>query len=375
MVDNLPNRSRSDLPRPDRPRKGRGAVSNRSGRYEAYETEAVDDGWSLADGGPEEAFAPRVQTQIGRDSSRKILARNQSPDVPFDRSINPYKGCEHGCIYCFARPTHAWLGLSPGLDFETRIFAKPDAADLLKRELAKASYRPAVIALGANTDPYQPIERQLKITRSLLEVLAETRHPTCIVTKSALVTRDLDIIGPMAERGLARVMVSVTTLDPGLARLMEPRAPAPARRLEALAALNAAGVPAGMLAAPMIPAINDGELEALLEAARDVGAPSAGYVLLRLPLEIRDLFIEWLEAHFPDRAARVMKLVRETRGGADYESAFGLRQRGRGPYADLLAKRFRLASKRLGLSKGDWEPDCSQFVKPSSADRRQLSLL
>ncbi len=367
---------------PDRPRKGRGAVSNRSGRYEAYATESVDDGWSLPGGGLEEAFAPRVETVVGRDASRKIIARNQSPDVPFDRSINPYKGCEHGCVYCFARPTHAWLGLSPGLDFETRIFAKPDAAALLQRELARPGYKPAVIALGANTDPYQPTERRLGITRSLLEVLAATRHPLCIVTKSGLVTRDLDILGPMAERGLVRVMVSVTTLDPALARLMEPRAPTPARRLEALAALNRAGVPAGMLAAPMIPAINDGELEALLEAAKAAGAVSAGYVLLRLPLEIRDLFVEWLEAHFPERAARVMKLVRETRGGADYESAFGLRQRGRGPYAELLAKRFALARKRLGLDRGDWQPDCSQFVKPArvtdksrGGDRRQLSLL
>ena len=360
---------------PDRPRKGRGAVSNRAGRYEAFETDAIDDGWSLPGGDLEAAFAPSVQTLVGRDASRKIIARNQSPDVPFDRSINPYKGCEHGCIYCFARPTHAWLGLSPGLDFETRIFAKPDAAELLTRELSQPKYKPAVIALGANTDPYQPTERRLEITRGILEVLAEARHPLCIVTKSNLVMRDLDILGPMAERGLVRVMVSVTTLDPALARLMEPRAPTPARRLEAIAALNAAGVPTGTLTAPMIPAINDGELESLLEAARDAGATSAGYVLLRLPLEIRDLFVEWLGAHFPDRAARVMKLVRETRGGADYESAYGLRQRGRGHYAELLAKRFQLASKRLGLDRGDWEPDCSQFVKPSTADRRQLPLL
>ena len=361
---------------PDRPRKGRGALSNRSGRYEAYETESVDDGWSLPGGSLEEAFAPKVETQVGRDATRKIIARNQSPDVPFDRSINPYKGCEHGCIYCFARPTHAWLGLSPGLDFETRIFTKPDAAALLERELARPAYRPAVIALGANTDPYQPLERRLEITRGVLQVLAAARHPLCIVTKSNLVTRDLDILGPMAERGLVRVMVSVTTLDPALARLMEPRAPAPARRLQAVRELSAAGVPAGVLTAPMIPAINDGELESLLEASHEAGACSVGYVLLRLPLEIRDLFVEWLEAHFPDRAARVMKLVRETRGGADYESAYGLRQRGRGPYAELLSKRFHLARKRLGLDQGDWQPDCSQFIRPAApADRRQLSLL
>ena len=369
---------------PNRPRKGRGAVSNRGGRFEPTETVAIDDGWGRAGIGPGAAnspqdgpeLAPSSATVIGRDSSRSIIARNRSPDVPFDRSINPYKGCEHGCVYCFARPTHAYLGLSPGLDFETRIFAKPDAAALLERELAKPGYRPSVLALGANTDPYQPAERELGITRGVLEVLERTRHPTCIVTKSALVIRDLDILAAMAERKLVSVMLSVTTLDRGLARVMEPRAPTPARRLLAVRALNEAGVPTGVLTAPIVPAINDVELESLLEAVRDAGAKRAGYVLLRLPLEIRDLFVEWLEAHFPERAARVMQLVRDTRAGKDYDSTYFRRQRGQGPYADLLAKRFKLACRRLGLNlEGRTEDlDCSQF-RPPRSDSRQLSLL
>ena len=360
---------------PDRPRKGRGAVSNRAGRYEATESVAVDDGWGLGDD-PDEGL-PGPATVIGRDASRTIIARNQSPDVPFDRSINPYRGCEHGCVYCFARPTHAWLGLSPGLDFETRIFAKPDAAALLERELARPGYRPAVLALGANTDPYQPAERRLEITRGVLEVLWRARHPVAIVTKSALVLRDLDILAPMAEQRLVSVMLSVTTLDRALARVMEPRAPAPERRLEALRGLAAAGVPCGVLTAPIVPAINDAELERLLEASRDAGAARAGYVLLRLPLEIRDLVLEWLEAHFPDRKQRVMQLVRGTRGGRDYESGWGLRQRGRGSYAELLARRFALACARLGLNSEERyrELDCRQFRRPRAGDGRQLSLL
>ena len=365
-------------PSPKRPRKGRGAVSNRGGRFEPTETVTVDDGWGEDPEADDEDWPSRApETVIGRDASRSIIARNQSPDIPFDRSINPYKGCEHGCVYCFARPTHAYLGLSPGLDFETRIFAKPDAASLLRRELAKPSYRPAVLALGANTDPYQPAERSLKITRSVLEVLRETRHPVSIVTKSWLVTRDADILSDMAELGLAQVMVSVTTLDPALARIMEPRAPRPSRRLEALRVLSNTGIPCGVLTAPIVPAINDSEVEGLLEASRDAGAESAGYVLLRLPLEIRDLFVEWLETHFPDRKERVMSLVRDTRNGRDYDSTWGLRQRGQGAYADLLARRFDVACKRLGLNRKERTSglDAGLFRKPDLRDRNQLKLL
>lgn len=379
MVDSLPERAR----------KGRGAVTNRSGRFEAETRVAVDDGWGAgpaqgtegdAQGDAEENTEPDapppLPTTLMPDSSREIIARNRSPDVPFDRSINPYRGCEHGCIYCFARPTHAYLGFSAGLDFETRLVVKYDAAALLQKALARPSYKPAPLALGANTDPYQPQERRLEITRQVLEVLWRCRHPVAIVTKSDLVLRDLDILAPMAEKRLARVMISVTTLDRTLARVMEPRAPTPKRRLAAMRALNDAGVPAGILAAPMIPALNDSELEALLEAAAAAGAGAAGYVLLRLPLEIRDLFVEWLAQHFPDRKERVMKLVRETRGGRDYESAYGLRQRGRGVYAEALAKRFKIASKRLGLNgegRGSWDFDCALFRRPPP-DSRQMSL-
>lgn len=323
--------------------RGRGAVSNPTGRFEAVREEAFDDGWT-----PDEA-PDRIPTEVLTDRTRTVIARNDSPDVPFDRSLNPYRGCEHGCVYCFARPSHAWLGFSPGLDFETRIVAKPRAAELLRGELRKRSYRPAPIALGSNTDPYQPVERELRITRGVLEVLAEARHPTGVVTKSALVLRDLDLLAPMAREGLARVMVSVTTLDRELARRMEPRAAAPERRLGAIRALAAAGVPVGVLASPMIPGLNDAELEAILEAARDAGADAAGFILVRLPLEIRDLFREWLETHYPTKAAKVEALIRDTRGGALYRAEFGERMRGRGPYADLLANRFRVAARRLDL--------------------------
>ena len=358
--------------RPNRPLKGRGAVSNRSGRYEAYQHIATLDGWEEGAPGGEES---RPATSVARDSSRRVIARNQSPDVPFDRSINPYRGCEHGCIYCFARPTHAWLGLSPGLDFETRLFAKPDAAGLLRAELANPNYRPATLALGTATDPYQPVERRLEITRSLLAVLKETRHPVAIVTKSPLVTRDLDLLAPMAELGVVRVLISVTTLDPALARRLEPRAPASKRRLEAIASLAGAGVPVGVLAAPMIPALNDAELERILEAAAAAGARTAGYVLLRLPLEIKELFEEWLEAHYPDRKAKVLKLVRETRGGKLYESQWGVRMRGRGVYAELLEKRFRQACRRTDLDRGEWALDETRFRHPApKADPAQMSL-
>jgi DNA repair photolyase len=344
---------------PDQAIKGRGAISNRTGRYEPTTRERVDDGWALP---PEEETRP--DTRVLKDTSRTVIARNNSPDVGFDRSINPYRGCEHGCIYCFARPTHAYLGLSPGLDFETRILTKPDAGKLLEQELAKPGYRPAVIAMGTNTDPYQPLEKKLRITRSILEVLSECRHPVGIVTKSALIRRDIDLLAPMAEQGLAAATISLTTLDSGLSRVMEPRAASPARRLETIRALSAAGIPTGVLVAPMIPALNDREMESLLEAAVEAGARTAGYVLLRLPLEIKDLFEEWLEAHFPGRAKHVLSLVRSMRDGKLYQSEFGTRMTGTGPYADLLAKRFRLAASRLGLTRRDWQFNTSLFRPP-----------
>ncbi len=362
---------------PDRARKGRGAVSNASGRYEPQTRVAVDDGWLSGAGNgadPDDDPLPPLRTTVAIDASRTLIARNQSPDVPFDRSINPYRGCEHGCVYCFARPTHAWLGLSPGLDFETKLFAKPDAPRLLEAELAKPSYKPELIALGTNTDPYQPIERRLEIMREILKVLWRARHPIGIVTKSNLILRDLDILAPMAEAGLVRVMLSVTTLKPGLARIMEPRAPRPHLRLEAVRGLAAVGVPVGVLTAPLIPALNDDETEALLEAAAGAGAETAGYVLLRLPLEIKDLFEEWLSAHFPDRKARVLNVVRQTRGGKLYESKWYTRQRGQGVYADMIERRFALACKRLGLNRDRWALDSAQFRRPKQ-DSAQLDLL
>jgi DNA repair photolyase len=349
--------------------RGRGAVSNASGRFEKQTRVLVDDGWNA-----EEEIEPSLKTEILRDTSRTIITRNQSPDISFEQSINPYKGCEHGCIYCFARPTHAYLGLSPGADFESRIFAKPNAAELLRRELASPKYAPKAIAIGTNTDPYQPIERKLKIMRSILEVLWEFKHPVGIVTKSALVLRDLDILAPMAEAGLAKVALSITSLDPKLARHMEPRASTPAKRLAAIKGLTAAGVPAAVMFAPVIPALNDEELENVLSAAADAGARSAGYVLLRLPLEIKDLFREWLEANEPDRAKHVMSLIRSMRGGKDYDSQWHTRMKGTGPYAEMIAQRFHLAVKRLGLNKEHRSLDLSQFQKPARAGE-QLSLL
>jgi len=330
-------------------RKGRGAVSNRPGRYEPGERPLEDDGWGSVQA--DEAEAPPLRTTVQPDKSKTVIAWNESPDLGFDRSINPYRGCEHGCVYCFARPTHAYLGLSPGLDFETKLFAKHDAAAILARELAKPSYRPLPIGLGTNTDPYQPVERELGITRQILEVLERFNHPVTIVTKSALILRDLDILSRMAQRGLVDATVSVTTLDADLARKLEPRAPTPPRRLAAIEALAAAGIPTGVLAAPMIPALNDQELEAILGAATARGATRAGYVLLRLPLEIKDLFREWLEAHVPDRAEHVLSLVRDTREGNLYQAKFGTRMRGTGPYAELLRQRYRVAMRKLGLAK------------------------
>ena len=335
-------------------RRGRGAVSNATGRYERYAYVGV----------PEADERDRIETVVTPDSTRSILARNDSPDVPFDVSINPYRGCEHGCIYCFARPTHAYLGLSPGLDFETRIFSKPRAAELLREELARKSYVCQAIAVGANTDPYQPVERDLGITRSILEVLAEHEHPVSIVTKSQLVLRDRDILAPMAKKNLASVFVSITTLDPELARKMEPRASAPEKRLEALRGLSEEKIPCGVLASPMIPALNDSELEQILKEGSLAGAVTAGYVLLRLPLEIKDLFSEWLQENYPTKAKHVESLVRETRGGAMYQSEFGTRMRGTGAYAELLEKRFRAARSKYGLDRPRPPLDTGRFRRP-----------
>ena len=353
----------------DRPRKGRGAVGNRTGRFEAAERVAVDDGWGLADEEP----AP-LRTTLEVDSARRIITRNQSPDIPFDRSINPYRGCEHGCVYCFARPTHAYLGYSSGLDFESRLFWKPDAPALLEAELRQPKYRAAAIGLGVNTDAYQPIERDKRLTRRILKVLAAFRHPAIIVTKSDLVLRDLDILQPMAELNLVRVAVSVTTLDRGLARRMEPRAPTPAKRLAAIGGLAAAGVPVTVLAAPLIPALNDHESEAILQAAADAGASAAGYILLRLPLEIKELFAEWLQAHAPDRASRVLSLMRQAHEGALYRSGFGIRRKGSGAYAEQIARRFDLACRRHGLYHGHKPLDETRFRRPP-APGEQLELL
>ena len=344
---------------PDRARKGRSAVSNRAGRFEANSFEAVDDGWTR-----EVEELEQISTTLTVDTARKVISRNQSPDVPFDRSINPYRGCEHGCIYCFARPTHAYYGLSPGLDFETKLFYKPDAAERLRKELHDLKYQVDVMALGTNTDPYQPIEREQKLTRRILEVLAAYNHPFGIVTKSDLVLRDADIIAPMAEKGMAVVTLSVTTLDRDLARKLEPRAPTPPKRLAAIGTLAALRIPTGVLTAPMIPALNDMELERILEAAAKAGASGAGYVLLRLPLEIADLFKEWLETHYPDKADHVLSLVRQTRDGAMYDSRWGQRAVGSGPYADLLNQRFKLALRKYGLDRRSLDLDLEQFERP-----------
>jgi DNA repair photolyase len=339
--------------------RGRGSHSNASGRYERFARVQTDDGWGILD---EEASPKR--TTVHRDASRSIITRNSSPDISFDRSINPYRGCEHGCIYCFARPTHAYLGLSPGLDFETVLYAKPNAAQLLETELRHKDYRPRPIALGTNTDPYQPIERSHKVTRSILEVLSAFHHPVTIVTKSNLVTRDIDILGPMAERGLVRVALSITTLDRRLARKMEPRAATPGRRLDAIDLLSRAGIPAAVMVAPVIPALNDHEIEAILGRAAEAGATSAGYIALRMPLEIKGLFREWLQEHYPDRAAHVINLMRDMRGGKDYDAEWGKRMVGAGAYAKQIGQRFRLTARKLGLEKPKQDLDTTQFKLP-----------
>jgi len=348
--------------------RGRGALDNPTSRFESQRCVADDDGWDIL-----EQNVPEMPTVVQAELTRTIISSNRSPDVPFEQSINPYKGCEHGCVYCFARPTHAYLGLSPGLDFETRIFSKPDAPALLRRELSKRSYQPRVIALGANTDPYQPAERKLRITRGLLEVLAEFGHPVSIITKSGGVARDLDLLTALAERDLIRVYLSITTLDPSLAGRMEPRAAAPAQRLRALRRLSAAGVPVGVLASPMIPALNDRELESILTAAAEHGARRAGYILLRLPMEVAELFESWLRHHYPGRADKVLGLLRESHDGELYRSDFGTRMEGTGPYADALAQRFRMAARRLGLDQPTADLSLEHFTVPGSK-RRQLSL-
>jgi len=348
--------------------RGRGAASNSSGRFEPHAREDFDDGWTSDDQAP----AP-LKTTVTAEKARTIITRNDSPDVGFDRSINPYRGCEHGCIYCYARPAHAYMGLSPGLDFESKLFFKPEAARLLASELSRPTYAPGVIHIGGNTDPYQPQERRLRVTRQVLEVLQRFHHPFSIITKSALIARDLDIIGPMGAAGLARAAVSVTTLDRKLARAMEPRAATPQRRLDAVRQLALSGVPTVVMFAPVIPGLNDHELEGVLEAAAGAGAAAAGYVALRLPLEIKDLFREWLAASVPDRAARVMSLVRQMRGGRDYDMRWMTRMKGEGPIADLIGKRFALARRRLGLDRILPPLDVSQFKVPTkSGDQMEL---
>ncbi|WP_372424247.1 PA0069 family radical SAM protein [Salinarimonas chemoclinalis] len=367
-----------DTGRPDavaeRLRRGRGAQTNETGRYERITREAFEED-RLHD---EEERALALATEVVEERARTIIARNQSPDIGFDYSINPYRGCEHGCFYCYARPSHAHHGLSPGLDFETKLFAKPDAAALLERELAAKSYVAKPIALGANTDPYQPVERRYRITRSVLEVLSKRSHPVGIVTKSHLVTRDVDILGPMAERGLAKVAISLTTLDPVLARRMEPRAATPARRLDAIKRLTDEGIPVTVLVAPIVPAINDHEIERILEAAHAAGAREAGYVLLRLPDELKGLARDWLIEHYPDRLERVLSLVRQTRGGKEYDATWGVRQTGTGAYAWMIGRRFETAARRLGLNATRTRLRTDLFEPPDTARRRaaedQLSL-
>lgn len=366
-------------------KKGRGAVSNLQGRYETLTREEIDDGWSSPqatmigaaetserkanprDLQPEDGTA--WKTEITEEHARSILSRNQSPDVPFGVSLNPYRGCEHGCIYCFARPTHSYLGLSPGLDFESRIFAKVNAPDLLKRELSKSTYAPEPIALGVNTDAYQPCERELRLTRRVLEVLHECEHPVALITKSSLIERDIDLLAEMASKQQAMTAVTITTLDPKVARTLEPRAAAPERRLRTIRTLAEAGVPVGVSVAPVIPFVTEPDLERILAAAAEAGAVNAGYIILRLPWEVSPLFQQWLEAHFPDRAARVMNRIRDMRGGRDYDSTFGKRMRGEGTWADLIRQRFQKAANRLALTsraRGYLGMDCSRFRAPAA---------
>jgi DNA repair photolyase len=346
----------------------RGALSQNPGRFETVERAPFDDGWAR-----EDEPLPELKTAVTLERARSIIARNDSPDVPFDQSINPYRGCEHGCVYCYARPSHAYLELSPGLDFETKLFAKTNAAELLRKELAKPGYEVSPISLGANTDCYQPVERQYRITRQILEVLAECEHPFTIVTKSALVERDLDLIAPMAAKRLAKVFVSIGTLDRALARKLEPRAASPQRRLDVLRAMAGAQVPCGVLVGALIPALNDKTLEHVLEEAAKAGAREAAYVILRLPNELKDIFKEWLATHYPERAAHVVSIVRQMRGGRDNDPRFHERMRGTGNYAELISARFAIACKRFGLNERRAPGlDCTRFVPPSPAGQGRL---
>ncbi|WP_189368403.1 PA0069 family radical SAM protein [Tateyamaria omphalii] len=347
--------------------KGRGAVSNVVSRYDRISRHADADGWEL------EEDLPTLRTEVSIEHPRTVISYNSSPDLPFDRSINPYRGCEHGCVYCFARPTHAYLGLSPGLDFETRLVARPDAPDVLRAELARKSYKVATLAIGTNTDPYQPIERTHGIMRACLEVLEACNHPVAIVTKGTLIERDIDILSRMAAKGLARVGLSLTTLDAELSRAMEPRAPTPRRRLATLRRLTEAGIPVRVMASPMVPALTDPELEAILEAGAVAGAGSASWIMLRLPQEVSPLWQEWLAAHYPDRAHRIMSRLREMHGGKDYDARWGHRMRGDGPYAEIVAHRFKLAIKRLGLRE-KLPPMRTDLFQPPRAPTAQLSL-
>ncbi len=348
-------------------RRGRGSSANPSGRFESVEREGFDDGWDI------EEERENLATEVIIEKPRTIITRNDLPDISFDRSINPYRGCEHGCAYCFARPTHSFQGLSPGLDFETKIFAKPNAADLLEKELRAPGYEAQVIAMGTNTDPYQPVERRFRITRSILEVLNRMNHPVGIVTKSSLVTRDIDILSQMADRQLAKVALSITTLDPKLARRMEPRAAAPAKRLDTVRKLADAGIPVSVLVAPIIPAINEHEIEDILKAAYEAGAREAGYVLLRLPHELKDLMRDWLIEHYPDKLRHVFSLLQDSRGGKDYEAQWGVRQKGVGPFAWLIGRRFESATARLGMNQRRIKLRTDLFAPPAK-EKQQLSL-
>jgi DNA repair photolyase len=359
----------SEPPRPAA-RTGRGAVSNPEGRFETTRAERVDDGWGSLD---EEL--PPLDTQVRPDPARSIISRNKSPDIPFDQSINPYRGCEHGCIYCYARPSHGYLNLSPGLDFETRLFFKQDAARLLEQELAAPGYRCSPITLGANTDPYQPIEREYRVTRSIIEVLGRCRHPFSIITKGSLIERDVDLLAPLARQQLVLALISVTTLSNELKRTLEPRTASPAARLRAIRTLAQAGIPVGVMVAPVIPVLTDAELERILEAAAQAGARSAGYVLLRLPHEVKDLFREWLATHEPLKAQHVMSRMQAMRGGRDYDSGWGTRQRGEGEYAQLLHARFQAACRRYGLKTGERFVHDTTAFEPPRVGPQQMTFL
>jgi len=348
---------------------GRGATLNPSSRYDALTYHVVDDEWQTLD------ELPPFKTEVSIERPRSVLTRNQSPDIAFDRSVNPYRGCEHGCSYCFARPSHAYLGLSPGLDFETQLTAKPNAAELLEKEISHKGYEPRTIALGTNTDPYQPIEKQYRVTREILKVLEAANHPVAIVTKSAMVTRDVDILTRMAAKNLAKVAISITTLDRRISRAMEPRAAAPGKRLKAIKTLSEAGIPVNVMVAPVIPALTDGEMERILTQAHAHGAREAGYIVLRLPREVSPLFRDWLQTHFPDRYAHVMSLMQGMRGGKDYEATFGKRMRGEGAYAWQIGRRFEIATRKIGLNETKHQLDTDQFVPPLSGSGTQLRLL